>query len=178
MQGGANKDTVIKTHFLLANHNPTVILTNIFQKLMTKYVFSAQILALDLNLFAVSLVKYLPTNEMKMNKISNKGSWIQNSSWEYANKDRIIFKVADGFCDNWGKRPRLWLFSYCLVNLLSRIQMLPSWFWKWKPRRQFSRMAWAWTPTKVGMGRSSKEANITDVQQESSQGVDELLLVS
>jgi len=67
----ANKDTVIKTHFVFANHNPTVILTNIFQKLMTKFVLSAQILALDLNLFAVSLVKYLPT--LKMNKISNKG---------------------------------------------------------------------------------------------------------
>lgn len=66
-----NKDTVIKTHFLLANHNPTVILTNVFQKLTTKYAFSAQILALDLNLFAVSLVKYLPT--LKTNKISNKG---------------------------------------------------------------------------------------------------------
>ena len=67
----ANKDTVIKTHFLLGNHNPTVILTNVFQKGMTKYVLSAQILALDLNLFAVPLVKYLPT--LKMNKISNKG---------------------------------------------------------------------------------------------------------
>ena len=38
----ANKDTVIKTHFVFANHNPTVILTNIFQKLMTKFVLSAQ----------------------------------------------------------------------------------------------------------------------------------------
>ena len=33
----ANKDTVIKIHFVFANHNPTVILTNIFQKLMTKF---------------------------------------------------------------------------------------------------------------------------------------------
>lgn len=29
----ANKDAVTKTHFLLANYNPTVMVINIFQKL-------------------------------------------------------------------------------------------------------------------------------------------------